>query len=418
MTPRLSREDRNSAENKGGKMRALPVRPPGTNKHPQRSAGAASRRLASWLRRLSSVAPAPPKLDEDDERAFSAGVDQALEQLLPVLGPVLGLLVVLFGAWDFWIDPATAGTTVRIRVALVLVGSLGYVRGRLGWTATGRCVLIYATHVGAMLLAAALLDNGFAMTLALPGVTAALFPLALVEPRLRRCAAVLLLPSLLLAGLAAWTLPPGLFFNSMLVYVLALCLAASVAIASGRLRRAAFLAEKALLDACRHDSLSGALSRGYLNELAEHDMALARRHRRPLAVALLDIDWFKRINDRYGHAAGDTALRALVEACRSAMRRSDYIGRIGGEEFVCVMPETGVAEALACAERIRERVGALRLPVPGGAMHFTVSLGVCVLDAHHPDWDALLRDADAAMYQAKSEGRNRVVLAQPAAGAA
>ncbi|MET0983327.1 MAG: GGDEF domain-containing protein [Telluria sp.] len=399
-------------------MRALPVRPAGPRAHLKRSGGAVSRRLASWRRRFSSVAPVPPKLDEEDERAFGASVDQALEQLLPVLGPVFGLLVVLFGAWDYWIDPAAAGTTVRIRVALVLIGSLGYVRGRLGWTATGRCVHIYATHVGAMLLAAALLEDGFALTLALPGVVAALFPLALVEPRLGHCAAVLLAPSLLLAGLSAWTLPPRLFLSSMLVYVLALCLAASVAIASGQLRRAAFLARKALLDACHHDSLSGALSRDYLTELAEHDLTLARRHGRPLAVALLDIDWFKRINDRHGHASGDAALRALVQACRKAMRSSDYIGRVGGEEFVCVMPETGVAEALACAERIRERVAALHLPVPGGDMHFTVSLGVCVLDTYHPDWTALLRDADAAMYQAKSEGRNRVVLTRPAAGAA
>lgn len=378
----------------------------------------AARWLASWRRRLSLLLPAPPRLDADDERAFGAAVDRTLEQLLPVLGPVFGVLVVLFGAWDYWIDPATAGTTVRIRVALVLAGTLGYAGGRMGWTATARCAYIYATHVGAMLLAAALLADGLALNLALPGVTASLFPLVLVEPRLRRCVAVLFLPSLLLALLAAATLPPKLFLNSMLLYILSLALAAAVAAASGRLRRAAFLAEKALLDAYHHDSLSGALSRSYLTELAEHDLALARRHGRPLAVALLDIDYFKRINDRHGHAAGDTALQALVQACRKAMRSSDYIGRVGGEEFVCVMPETGIPEALSCAERIREQVAALSLPVPAGTMRFTVSLGVCGLDAHHPDWAALLRDADAAMYLAKSGGRNRVVLAQPAAGAA
>jgi diguanylate cyclase (GGDEF)-like protein len=204
----------------------------------------------------------------------------------------------------------------------------------------------------------------------------------------------------------------------MLLYALSLALAAAVAAAVGRLRRSAFLAEQTLLDAYHHDSLTGALSRGYLAELAQHDLALAHRHGRPLAVALLDIDYFKRINDRHGHAAGDAALRALVQACRKAMRSSDYIGRVGGEEFVCVMPETGIPEALACAERIRERVAALSLPTPAGAIRFTVSLGVCGLDAYHPDWAALLRDADAAMYQAKSGGRNRVVLAQPAAGAA
>ena len=363
---------------------------------------------ASWRARLSPLV-AWPRLAPQDEAAFGEGVERAIGQLLPVFGPAFGIFVVLFGAWDAWIDAAHAGVTVKLRAALVLAGALGYVRNRLGWSASNRLAFVYATHVGAMTIAAALLDGG--LVLALPGLAAAMFPLALIEPRLRRCLGVMLAPTLLLGALAAWSLPPKIALNSLFLYALSLLLGAAVALTQGRLRRQAFLAEQALVYACRHDSLSGALSRAYLTETAVRDLALARRHGRPLAVAMLDIDHFKAINDRHGHDVGDAAIRALAATCSHALRGSDYLGRVGGEEFVCVMPETEPAEALACAERIRTLVEALRVPADGGPVRFTVSLGVSVLGAGHADWDALLHDADLALYQAKAGGRNRVVLA-------
>ena len=365
---------------------------------------------ASWRARMAPLA-AWPRLAPEDEAAFGASVERGIEQLLPVFGPAFGILVVLFGAWDAWIDAAHAGTTITLRAALVLAGAPGYARNRLGWSASRRLALVYATHVGAMTIAAAMLDGG--LVLALPGIAVAVFPLALIEPRLPRCLATMLAPTLLLAALAAWSLPPKIALNSLFLFALSLVLGAALALTQGRLRRAAFLAEQALLYACRHDSLSGALSRGYFTETAMRDFALARRHGRPLAVAMLDIDHFKIINDRHGHDVGDAAIRALAAACSHALRASDYLGRVGGEEFVCVMPETDAAEALACAERIRVLVEALRVPADGGPVRFTVSLGVSVLGAGHADWEALLHDADQAMYRAKSGGRNRVVLAAP-----
>ena len=363
----------------------------------------------SWRARLGPLA-ARHRLAPGDEAAFGKEVERGIEQLLPVFGPAFGIFVVLFGAWDAWIDAAHAGTTLKLRAALVLAGALGYARNRLGWSVSARLAFVYATHVGAMTIAAALLDGG--LMLALPGIAAAMFPLALIEPRLQRCMLVMLAPTLLLAALAAWSLPPKFVLNSPLLYALSLLLGATVALTQGRLRRAAFLAEQSLRYAFRHDSLSGALSRSYLTETAMRDLALARRHGHPLAVAMLDIDHFKAINDRYGHDVGDAAIRALGATCGRALRGSDYLGRVGGEEFVCVMPETDAAEALACAERIRALVEAMRVPAEGGPVHFTVSLGVSVLDAGHADWDALLRDADQALYRAKSGGRNRMVLAE------
>lgn len=345
------------------------------------------------------------------EAAFDAGLDAGLARLLPVLGPAFGLFVILFSAWDAWLDPAHVAATVRVRVALVLLGLPAYGAARLPWSPATRCAWVYATHVGAMVACAAILPGG--LVLALPGVTVALFLLALVEPRPRRFVLATLPSSVLLVLLAALSLAPASLLQVLLLYALCWPLALGVALATLQLRRRAFLAEQAVLDEVRHDSLSGALSRRYVIELALHDLALAQRHGRPLALAMLDIDRFKCVNDTWGHAAGDRALCALVSACKDKLRASDYIGRIGGEEFVCVMPETDADEAMACAERMRNAVAALRVPAGRQTLSFTVSAGVAVLGPEHGGWEELLQAADAALYRAKESGRNRTVLARP-----
>jgi diguanylate cyclase (GGDEF)-like protein len=358
-----------------------------------------------WTRAYAQVAP----FARDDECAFDAHVDDGIARLLPVLGPVLGLFVVLFAAWDTWVDPQGAAITLRVRIVLVLLGAPAYARGCLHWSVARRCAVVYATHMGAMMISAALLHDG--LLLALPGLTGALFVLALVDPRPRAWLAMGLLSMLSFLGLAALVLPGPLFLDAALLFALSLPLAGSVAFVTLALRRRAFTAEQRLLDATRHDSLTGALSRGYVTELARHDVALALRHARPLALAMLDIDHFKRVNDVHGHATGDLVLCAMVDACRRCLRASDYLGRIGGEEFVCVMPEPSAADALACAERIRGEIAALRVPAGAGPLRITVSLGVAVLDQAHDHWEALLRAADAALYRAKTAGRDRIVLA-------
>ena len=357
------------------------------------------------LRRLFQPLP-------EMQAEFDAQVDRGIAHLLPVLGPVCGVFLVLFAAWDAWLDPAQVFLTLRIRVAMALLGALAYAQGRLRWEPSWRVAWLYATQAGAIIVCSALLPQG--LVLALPGITGAMFLLALVEPRPRRFALAALPPSLLLVVLAGLELPLPLFLDTVVLLAFSWPLALGVALANLHLRRRAFVAEQAVLHAFRHDSLSGALSRGYVTELAMHDVALAQRYGRPLAVAMLDIDHFKRVNDTYGHAAGDRALCALVAACRDRLRASDYIGRIGGEEFVCVMPEAGAADAVACAERIRNEVAKLCLPAEAGPLRFTVSLGVAVLTSEHAGWADLLRAADAAMYEAKRSGRNRTVLAHPA----
>jgi len=155
------------------------------------------------------------------------------------------------------------------------------------------------------------------------------------------------------------------------------------------------------------DSLTGAYNRRQGDALLAAEFSRRARDGRAFAVMMLDIDNFKAINDRFGHAAGDGVLRALVRAGQMALRTADLLVRWGGEEFLVVMPDTGAAEALAAAERLRVALAAVA--VAGETVtpiRFTVSIGVAVPTSDRPD--DLLRRADLALYAAKAAGRNRV----------
>lgn len=370
---------------------------------PAGGAAGMRRRMAGFVARLLGRFDDPV-----DETEFGKQLDRSLSDNLTALGVVFGLGVILFSAWDYWIAPQQTATTATVRLSLVLVGALGYTGWRDRIPVVWRYGVVYGTHTSAMILSSALLPGG--LVLALPAITGAMFPLALVEPRLHRLLLIVLFPSLLFVVLAAQVLPQEAFVSSVLVYLVTMALVAAVALSQGRGRRAAFLAERALAYAAYHDSLSGVLARGRLVELANHDVALAKRYGRPLAIGMVDIDHFKCVNDNFGHAAGDELLRAVSQVCSAQLRASDYFGRIGGEEFVCVMPETREVDALACAERMRTAVAAIRIETPAGPLRCTISIGVATLQGD-ADFDALLAAADAAMYRAKSTGRNRVELA-------
>jgi diguanylate cyclase (GGDEF)-like protein/PAS domain S-box-containing protein len=158
------------------------------------------------------------------------------------------------------------------------------------------------------------------------------------------------------------------------------------------------------------DPLTGACNRrqGHVHLAAEFDRL--ERDGQTFAVLMLDIDHFKSINDRHGHPAGDAVLRALVQACKAALRSVDTVARWGGEEFLLVLPGTGSAAAMSVAERLRAEIAAMRVAIPGGAsISLTASIGVAEPDGGDPN--ELLRRADTALYAAKTAGRNRVVAA-------
>ncbi|MEO8159989.1 MAG: GGDEF domain-containing protein [Arenimonas sp.] len=165
-----------------------------------------------------------------------------------------------------------------------------------------------------------------------------------------------------------------------------------------------------LAKAANLDYLTGICNRRAIEDLAARSIAAARRHGIPMAMMIIDVDHFKRINDELGHQAGDVALVETVKRIRDSLRSEDLVGRLGGEEFVAVMPSTDAGSALAAAERMRSAFADLPMQIDGKEMTVTVSVGVAVLDAHDRQYAHLLRRADRAMYGAKTAGRNKVML--------
>ena len=163
----------------------------------------------------------------------------------------------------------------------------------------------------------------------------------------------------------------------------------------------------------RVDSLTGVKNRLALTETATQLLSQAGRVGRPLGVLMIDADHFKSVNDRFGHGGGDKVLLALVGSIRATLRASNVIGRIGGEEFVVLAPDTGLEQALVLAERIRETVETTPLLVDGHLLQLTVSIGAVVAAPGEHDVKGLLQRADAALYAAKRAGRNRVMAADP-----
>jgi diguanylate cyclase (GGDEF)-like protein/PAS domain S-box-containing protein len=158
------------------------------------------------------------------------------------------------------------------------------------------------------------------------------------------------------------------------------------------------------------DPLTGAFNRRHGNACLRAEFERLSRSGQTFAVLMLDIDWFKSINDEHGHDSGDAVLCAMVLACKSTLRVLDTLARWGGEEFLIVLPGTDATGASVTAERLRATIAALRVPIgSNGDVRFTVSIGIAA--PANADLGDLLRRADGALYSAKTGGRNRTVLA-------
>jgi diguanylate cyclase (GGDEF)-like protein len=169
--------------------------------------------------------------------------------------------------------------------------------------------------------------------------------------------------------------------------------------------------EEAFRDAVT-DPLTGVPNRRWLYEQSGPVLAHAKRHASPLSLLMLDVDHFKKVNDRYGHAAGDDVLSAVGGLLQDSKRQDDLLGRYGGEEFVLVLQGAALANARTLAERLRGRVSALPIETGKGAVRITVSIGVAELRVDDT-MESLLKRADEALYRAKEEGRDRVVCEAP-----
>lgn len=160
------------------------------------------------------------------------------------------------------------------------------------------------------------------------------------------------------------------------------------------------------------DSLTGIDNRHHFLVKASKEFARSRRYRRAMSFLMLDLDHFKEVNDTYGHHVGDEVLKAMVIAVEGELRENDLFGRLGGEEFAVVLPETGAISAVDAAERLRKIIEATNVDAGSASVTFTVSIGVAVFEEQDGDLDQVVQRSDQAMYQAKRKGRNRVVLLQ------
>jgi two-component system cell cycle response regulator len=156
------------------------------------------------------------------------------------------------------------------------------------------------------------------------------------------------------------------------------------------------------------DGLTGAATRRHFFERLDREMTRCQRHRRPLALLVLDLDHFERVNDDFGHLSGDAALRAVADRIRKRVRPEDCFARTGGEAFALVLPETEVDAARRVAEELREAVGGRPFRVNGETIPVTISLGVATLESGMRSPDEFLEAADARLAEAKQAGRDRV----------
>ncbi len=162
------------------------------------------------------------------------------------------------------------------------------------------------------------------------------------------------------------------------------------------------------------DELTGLANRRLFFIRGTEEINRARRYQTPLSLIMLDIDEFKKINDTYGHEAGDVILQCVAGTLREKIRGIDVVARVGGEEFCVLLPNTDVEAAAKLADRLMQSVGKKDCPIERDRrMNVTASVGVAAYSVEMSDLDSLLRDADAAMYQAKNQGRNRVVTYRP-----
>lgn len=165
------------------------------------------------------------------------------------------------------------------------------------------------------------------------------------------------------------------------------------------------------------DSLTGLCNRRHFIELANNEISRSIRHRRPLAIVSFDLDHFKMINDTHGHSVGDDFLKQIGILCRKDLRDIDVVGRLGGEEFAALLPDTNAVKAQLVSERLRQSIAkTVSLNNSGKPVSTTASFGVAVFNELGQEWPPgdlakLLIIADEALYQAKAAGRNQIVLA-------
>ena len=214
----------------------------------------------------------------------------------------------------------------------------------------------------------------------------------------------------LITALSVWGFLPFGDFQFRAVEIGMLVDATVLALALGSQFRSIRLEHLLAEKRASRDPLTDLYNRRSFLDIAQRVWANATHHGRPLSVVMLDIDHFKVINDTHGHAAGDAALVDVAAVLTGALRQGDVVARWGGEEFLLLLPDTQLEDAVALAERLRGLIGAMRLDLSGTTLQFTASFGV-VQQTHQETLDLLITDADNCLYRSKRQGRNRTSFA-------
>jgi len=370
----------------------------------RRSEATAAPTLWDNLRGLFAL----PPMSAAELAAFRIAQNESRD---PLVAPVTVLAVLLIGSfigWDLLRDAGQLGLAGRVRLAggAMVLGVLGLVRFGLHLPYRLQALVMYCTiYAWQAAIGEAL---GADSPMQLPGLLLVMFFSVLALPR-----ATDALVNFPLAALSVPIVLPASHAAGDIVYAVAhfatvVVLVFAATALMERMTAQSFAYRRRLQHEASTDALTGLDNRREFEGGLAREIERARRLGVALTLGLIDIDHFKRINDTWGHDAGDRVLHEVAETMRRCLRRSDLVARIGGEEFALVMLGTEPPGAAIVLERLRIAIAAQRVPDPGGTISCTVSVGMAEWKNADTDWHALYKRADAALYEAKQGGRNRL----------
>ncbi|HVZ90136.1 MAG TPA: GGDEF domain-containing protein [Rhizomicrobium sp.] len=326
----------------------------------------------------------------------------------------IGLIIILFTVWDRLIDPAHADVALLWRIGTALsiapVHAIWLNSKRKTYTLFRALMYTYTVLVPfGITNAAAVLDGGILNGLAILIFVYMWLPSVLPN---RRDAAIgsIIASTVIISVTISSTSDRRLIANAIFFSIMCSFFATIVSAKFEAAFRRAWWQEQAASREARTDPLTGAVNRRRFSEAAAAEKDRCMRYGHAGAIILLDLDHFKRVNDTYGHPAGDAALKTVAEACNEEIRGTDLLARLGGEEFAILLPETSLHEAGQLAERLRARIAKLEVGTGKGVLRVTASFGVAPLLAAAASWEESISAADAALYRAKGAGRNQVQI--------
>lgn len=354
-----------------------------------------------------------PTFDEATERRFDVWRASRLNDALSAPVAVGAVAMFSFLLWDWLLDP----TQIYACIAIRTVGSVAMLW--CAWTYRSRRLSPRALQaVGMLAVTSGTVTIAFTQYVLKDGFLygpagLALFPTvsAVVVTRARQ-APLVNLPGFILVLVLLWVQGIDGFTRLNVTMFVGTGIFASfiLALALEHTARYGFQLELKLEELAHLDPLTGIANRRRLEDRAREEVERARRFNRPLSLMIMDLDHFKGVNDRHGHPFGDKVLRTLADVGRANLRQTDLFARVGGEEFVVLMPETTPDTAAHIAERLRSQLSATQVTEEGVTTTVTLSIGISAYGPDAQTVEALMAQADRALYAAKDQGRNRVMV--------